>query len=371
MFEDKRLEKKLLHLKQEYNNIDTTSDSEKILYHILNERDQPKKKPVKKYPFTYIASLAAVLLIGVFVGLSSLLGQGGSKSNEVNESLALDASPESAGEESYDGHSSGGTNDEQEESDGADQDKGMSKEEFIKKQEEEQTKYEEENKAFYEVFQDQLNSLYDKASNYLSMPKDKLHDIYSMDVAKQIIVENYRHSQEENKFEITKEKLNSFIGNTKYIYGNDVFGKMEYEILDIYDAYKDSGYDDEVLRGLEPFQVMALWLYTSVNGDDDMQWHLLVKTGNHHYPSRETYLEESTPPSEEMKQQRRDFIESIYMMEQIVFTAESNIRDNEETDTADIIMHRSENFADRESMIGFALTKNDKGIWKVNFMPMQ
>jgi hypothetical protein len=351
MLEDKRLEKKLLLLKDQYENVETVSDSEKILYNIINDADI--KKPKMKFPFMYVASIAAVIIIGVFAGLSSYLG-GGEKSE--HEALSLDESPESFEAPNHDNGLI--TSDAPEE------------------------KQSEDSKSIV-YYEKQLLSyvliLRSKAQEALGTSDVNILDsLYSLSSMERLIRDHFSEAVTSNdsaefvekKYDETTVILNTLIEQVKFFYGDEIFENQEEAIIENYNRYKEN-YDDEVLRGLDPYEVMAIYLYANAIGDEEIQWELLMKSNNHHYPPKEEWAE--YPSTEENRQYWRKLIEGIDRIEQ-------NFSDYENGAFTDavIFLYMSENYDTKydededESLVhGFQLSKNDQGIWKVDFMPMQ
>jgi len=125
--------------------------------------------------------------------------------------------------------------------------------------------------------------------------------------------------------------------------------------LKLYEDFK-KGYDDEILRGADPITVTKLYLYATKIGDRETQYELYIDDTNSVAWTKEEHMafpKESAKATEESLNHYRNVGVSIYY-----HPGDEN--------SAALEINGGAPFT-----IGFGLTKNSKGIWKVNFLPAQ
>lgn len=119
--------------------------------------------------------------------------------------------------------------------------------------------------------------------------------------------------------------------------------------------------DQELLRGLEPYQVMQLYLYASTQQDYDTQYEFYIKDERTVVPPKEEFLADLNKHPE---------------------TKEKAVKQNYSIITSQIIQPKSEvdywehaiiEFKDTqtEHYTYFTLLKNNDGIWTVSWTPIQ
>lgn len=119
--------------------------------------------------------------------------------------------------------------------------------------------------------------------------------------------------------------------------------------------------DDELLRGLLPHEVFKLYFYADEKEDYETQYALYLQDEEDTiilYETVEEYISELKEASEEELSSTRRL---IYEQLAINKTFEEVIVNNK---NATITISE-------ELALGFSLSKNDNGIWKVNWLPMQ
>ncbi|MDR7870377.1 MAG: hypothetical protein RIN55_05925 [Tissierellaceae bacterium] len=157
--------------------------------------------------------------------------------------------------------------------------------------------------------------------------------------------------------------LNGFKNNPGYptTEGKINLLNLSQEELDAYNRFK-SNYDEEELRGLEPISLMRLFLHATMEHDIETQWELYIKDDNYIGWDKEYHM------SEFGNHKKTDFSE---------FENAVNIKiDYDEYNTGATIVWEDKYLEEYYDggypfIFGFGLVKNEDGIWKVSFLPMQ
>jgi hypothetical protein len=349
MLEDKRLEKKLHHLKGEYDKIETVSDPEAVIYKIMNDNKPEERSKSVRIHVPYVASMAAVLLIGVFIGLSSILP---SEENNALNLMDQGSIPEVAELDQDEQHGIIGD------------------------------KKQHPRDIFLLKLNDFLSQFYNMAAHELKQ-KNGLSDakqieaLFSLWNAKYIIDEEFRKAtndtmseeQVKNIYDGVTLKLETLLENTSYMFEKDLF-PLSSDLLNIYDDYSKS-LDDELLRNLQPYEVMSIYIYASSLGDYETIYALYNKSEPRYYPEREEYLNGKI--AGEKYGIYHEWTGTIKFVEQIVFLNSAGLSNNFEYDydSAQIVLYFSDDFASHSDKVHFQLSTNDDGIWKVNWLPIQ
>jgi hypothetical protein len=133
---------------------------------------------------------------------------------------------------------------------------------------------------------------------------------------------------------------------------------LDDQLLEVYADFKDS-HDQELLRNLEPYEVMKLYWYADTQEDYETEYEMYVQDDKYFVPSKEEFMEgvQSHSASNKDKQEFTDELESVNNMKQYYFD-----------DTTAIVEFQGDLM---EYPLSFRLLKNGDGIWTVSFMPIQ
>lgn len=138
----------------------------------------------------------------------------------------------------------------------------------------------------------------------------------------------------------------------------------------LYEAYTLQP-DDKWLRGLAPVDVFRWYMRAVLIGDFDTIYALFIDDDGYVKPSRDEFLRDVVRDWEGVQRGKEQSVEleRNYRLEQRI-----------DGDSALIVMTPIETKSDQndsglgqvlEGKRGFGLTKNQAGVWKVNWMPMQ
>lgn len=127
--------------------------------------------------------------------------------------------------------------------------------------------------------------------------------------------------------------------------------------LDTYNKFKEN-YDEFILKDLSPLSICKLYLYSLKTKDYITEYELYTKDKDYVLWSKEEHM--NIPEEHRLK----DFD---------IFINAEKLEVNINEKTAYIIWdYKKELDASAKPFrVGFSLTKNKNGIWKVNFMPLQ
>ncbi|MFC7750111.1 hypothetical protein ACFQWB_09240 [Paenibacillus thermoaerophilus] len=135
-----------------------------------------------------------------------------------------------------------------------------------------------------------------------------------------------------------------------------------------YNAFK-ADKDDEKLRGLQPIDLFLFYVNASLDGDYDTLYALYIQGKEAATPPREEFLSEiaNDPDGAKRAQDQWEQWKRTYRLDQRI-----------DGDSALIVLtpegsspQAGSGLSIREDQKGFGLTKNESGIWKVNWLPMQ
>jgi hypothetical protein len=378
MLEDKRLERKLLHLKDEYDKTESMTDSEKILYSILNDEEkQKKKKPLFHLPS--VASIAAIILFGIFVGASSFLDLDGSESGnselttqDTGEESLLGSVVEEGQQHNLNVDSYYSNEDKEAPVKEIEKRKKLTKEELLLFKEEQQLKFEESMPDFVAKI---------KESSQIT-DENKLKHLEVFATLNALIREfNYKIDEaatSEEVMQIVDDYLykRAILYDTRYVYE---FKNEINNIKENYKIYTSRNYSEDFLKSLQPYEVMALYFYASSVGDYEAIYELYVKDSPYGFDyTREEYMEQERNSSKEQKERNiegsKQMLNNIYMIEQLVKPTIRGIGHFEGIvyDEATIILYFNEDLMNMgHNMDHFTLATNQKGVWKVTPVPMQ
>ncbi|WP_433750947.1 hypothetical protein [Falsibacillus pallidus] len=132
--------------------------------------------------------------------------------------------------------------------------------------------------------------------------------------------------------------------------------KLEPELQSIYKQFS-AKHDDMLLRGLTPLQIFYLYFYAEDQKDYGVQYWLF----NHDPDIEQTFKSEEDwiQASQKEGNSLLEKVKNSYLEEKI--TDDSN---------AYILISSGANQS-TENSLGFGLSKNKAGVWKVNWMPIQ
>lgn len=172
---------------------------------------------------------------------------------------------------------------------------------------------------------------------------DILNDnVNSISAIRRILEENFEYSDEAEDMDDSHTEAISFLD-------------MSDDELKIYESFKEE-YNDEMLTAVEPFTIMKFYLYSSYVKDYETQYELYV---NHEdYDMSWTKEEHMEIPD---KDRISDFGE---------FETAYNVEVKVEGDHA-LVLWNSDYDGEEEFKYGFNLDRDENGIWKVDFIPMQ
>jgi hypothetical protein len=132
---------------------------------------------------------------------------------------------------------------------------------------------------------------------------------------------------------------------------------LEDSLLKVYNQYSKSQ-DDSLLATLEPFSIFLLYFYAEEKSDYRIQYGLYNNSPEIFKPfaSVEEYIKESEKAIniEGKKKLLQKIRSTSVMTEEIIGDREAVIWISKE-----------------EDRLGYPLTRDDKGIWKINWMPVQ
>ncbi|RDI45785.1 hypothetical protein [Falsibacillus pallidus] len=132
--------------------------------------------------------------------------------------------------------------------------------------------------------------------------------------------------------------------------------QLEPELLSLYKQFS-AKHDDMLLRGLTPLQIFTLYFYAEDQKDYGVQYWLF----NHDpdveqiFKSEEDWIQSSQKDGGSLLEK----VKNSYLEEKIV------------DDSNAYILISSEKNQGLENSLGFGLSKNKAGVWKVNWMPIQ
>lgn len=112
--------------------------------------------------------------------------------------------------------------------------------------------------------------------------------------------------------------------------------------------------NEEHLRGLEPISIAKFYVYSNLNKNYDVQYAL--------YTTREEYIRWSKEEDEQIPETDRG-------------TRESNLQTFNGIQNGEFIIEDDISgwikYGNGEDIRGFSMIKDESGIWKVSFMPIQ
>jgi hypothetical protein len=128
------------------------------------------------------------------------------------------------------------------------------------------------------------------------------------------------------------------------------------ELIEIYNRFAETK-DDEVLRGLRPIEIFKFYFYAYEQKDFETQYALFIQDDMYIkvFPTVSDFL------SAVQSENREDQLKFI----------EEEIKNN---DTLEEVINSERNaviLVSAEKALGFGLTLNENGIWKVNWLPFQ
>lgn len=136
---------------------------------------------------------------------------------------------------------------------------------------------------------------------------------------------------------------------------------LSQEELDAFNRFKFD-YDEEELRGLEPISVMKLYIRSIIEKDYETEWELFIKDEKHLGWDKEDHMNMYD------KDTNRNYG---------VFQNAVNIRQGYDEDGEYVSVSFEDKYLDEYDNSGnpfrfsFGLVKNENGIWKASFLPMQ
>ncbi|SHI52872.1 hypothetical protein SAMN02745751_00492 [Dethiosulfatibacter aminovorans DSM 17477] len=186
---------------------------------------------------------------------------------------------------------------------------------------------------------EEKNEQIEKLNGKIEILNDNVNSISAI---RKILEENFGHDEgAEDEAEANFESIS--------------FLDMSEDELMIYESFKEE-YNDEMLTAVEPFTIMKLYLYCSYIKDYETQYELYV---NHEdYDMSWTKEEHMNIPEEHRISDFGEF-ETAYNVEVKVEGAHA------------LVLWNSDYDGEEEFKYGFNLDKDENGIWKVNFIPMQ
>jgi hypothetical protein len=193
-----------------------------------------------------------------------------------------------------------------------------------------------------ETVLEEKNEEIDKLNDKIDTMDDNAGDI---DAIREILEDNFKNNDYYEEREVPDNSQVEVIS----------FIDMTSDELIIYESFKD-GYNDEMLTAVEPFTIMKLYLYSGFMKDYETEYELYVDyvEGGMNW-TKEEHL---NFPEEDMREDYGIF-ETAYDMK---VEAQGKYA---------VITWKSDYDNEEAFSYSFSLKKNDDGIWKVNFLPMQ
>lgn len=183
------------------------------------------------------------------------------------------------------------------------------------------------------------NDEIDKFKVKIEILNDNSSDITAI---RKILEENFDYDEVTEKEDISHVETISFLD-------------MGEDELRIYESFKEE-YNDEMLTAVEPFAIMKFYLYSGYMKDYETEYELY-----------EEYVEGGMNWT---KEEHMNFPEEDQRQDYGIFEEAYDVEVEMNGDQA-VVKWNSDYDNDEDFKYGFRLEKNDNGIWKVGFMPMQ
>ncbi|WP_407271919.1 hypothetical protein [Radiobacillus sp. PE A8.2] len=135
--------------------------------------------------------------------------------------------------------------------------------------------------------------------------------------------------------------------------------QLDQQLQALYEQYSQT-HDDQLLKGLTPFQIMQFYMIASEDNDFETYYALLMKEAPYDLPEKES-----------LRADYGDFGLADYWGLDARTNYVLQTRNDAGVDRGVVLWFKTDNNEDAEERMAFQVKQRKDGIWKVPFMPIQ